>query len=538
MAARHLLCLLALTFLFPLHAAVAQSTLQDFQQSEYDRVMKVAQSRIDSLGLKVAQKPSSFTHTLLNSPVREAPQSRYFLSTLISHFADHNPAYGALQDYYCGTRTYDAATGGHTGTDWAINPFKWKMMDDQVVSVVAAATGVIVFKEDGHYDRNYNAPDSASNTVILWHPADGSRALYLHLKKFSLTAKNIGDTVSAGEFIGSIGSSGVSTGPHLHFEIRDSTNNPLDPFYGPCNTGIQASWWAQQHPYYDTDILSITAHTQLVDWGNNANDAEITYESDHFSPGDSIKFYVFLRSFYPNDSFQLKIYRPDATVFYSTPKTGTGQFYSSYYLYRSAKISASDIQGAWRAEGTLTSSNPEIGTIIRNRYFCVGQVPLPIASFSTSVSGLTVTCQNTSTHTHTCLWLFGDGSYSKEPNPVYTYQQHGYYNICLIASNGCTTDTLCSGITTGLQEQPDDKEILIFPNPANAAATVRFSTMAHPDAEIRLYNALGQLMAEVPVVRTSPDSCHIDVNTLRPGIYFVVIGSRAGTTTKKLMVAR
>jgi murein DD-endopeptidase MepM/ murein hydrolase activator NlpD len=286
--------------------SLAQPHLDDFRQSELNRMMNTAQANIDSLGLTVVKGASPVALTLLISPVRESPFNRYFLSTLISNFVDHNPVYGALQDYNCGTRTYDKPSGGHRGTDWAINPFRWKMMDDQVVSVVAAATGVIVFKEDGHYDRNYNAPDSASNTIILWHPTDGTRALYLHMKKHSLTAKNIGDTLYAGEFIGYIGSSGVSTGPHLHFEIRDSSNNSVDPFYGPCNTGIQSSWWMQQHPYYDTDIMSISMHTKLVDWGNNKNDTEVTYESDHFAPGDSIKFMCSSEAFIPMIHFNLK----------------------------------------------------------------------------------------------------------------------------------------------------------------------------------------------------------------------------------------
>jgi murein DD-endopeptidase MepM/ murein hydrolase activator NlpD len=38
-----------------------------------------------------------------------------------------------------------------------------------------------------------------------------------------------GDTVEAGQFIGSVGSSGVSTGAHLHLEVLMDGVTPIDP---------------------------------------------------------------------------------------------------------------------------------------------------------------------------------------------------------------------------------------------------------------------------------------------------------------------
>jgi murein DD-endopeptidase MepM/ murein hydrolase activator NlpD len=63
------------------------------------------------------------------------------------------------------------------------------------------------------------------NTIILDH-GQGIHTVYMHLSKFHV---DCGDSVSKGDVIGLIGSTGRSTGPHLHFgvKISDISVNPL-----------------------------------------------------------------------------------------------------------------------------------------------------------------------------------------------------------------------------------------------------------------------------------------------------------------------
>lgn len=65
------------------------------------------------------------------------------------------------------------------------------------------------------------------NTVIL-KADDGTKRLYGHMQSI---AENItvGARVLARDIIGYVGSTGNSTGPHLHYEVRDANNNPIDP---------------------------------------------------------------------------------------------------------------------------------------------------------------------------------------------------------------------------------------------------------------------------------------------------------------------
>jgi murein DD-endopeptidase MepM/ murein hydrolase activator NlpD len=63
------------------------------------------------------------------------------------------------------------------------------------------------------------------NAVYIRH-ADGTQTRYGHMSKIGVKK---GQKVGAGANIGAVGSTGVSSGPHLHFEVRDSSGKAIDP---------------------------------------------------------------------------------------------------------------------------------------------------------------------------------------------------------------------------------------------------------------------------------------------------------------------
>ena len=67
------------------------------------------------------------------------------------------------------------------------------------------------------------------NCILVRH-SDGTTSRYAHLSGYNCS---VGNKVAAGELIGYVGSTGNSTGPHLHFEviINGSTVNPA-PYLG------------------------------------------------------------------------------------------------------------------------------------------------------------------------------------------------------------------------------------------------------------------------------------------------------------------
>ena len=67
--------------------------------------------------------------------------------------------------------------------------------------------------------------------IIIDHVIDGQEvsSMYAHMLQGSLEL-SIGEAVTVGQIIGAVGSTGASTGAHLHFEVRMNGTLPVDPY--------------------------------------------------------------------------------------------------------------------------------------------------------------------------------------------------------------------------------------------------------------------------------------------------------------------
>jgi murein DD-endopeptidase MepM/ murein hydrolase activator NlpD len=131
----------------------------------------------------------------------EATSDAQFLPTIWAHLGKINNEFGFRRNPF-GGRTYEF----HAGMD---------IDGERGDTVMAPANGVVIKAEwQGGY----------GNMIEIDH-GNGLTTRYGHLSKIEVT---VGDTIQRGQLIGLIGSTGRSTGPHLHYELRlnDKSINP------------------------------------------------------------------------------------------------------------------------------------------------------------------------------------------------------------------------------------------------------------------------------------------------------------------------
>ena len=90
------------------------------------------------------------------------------------------------------------ATTGHDGIDYGAG---------YGAAVYAADSGTVITAQ-------YN---SARGNYIVINHGNGMQTWYQHLSSMNVT---VGQTVARGQVIGNVGTTGISTGPHLHFEVH------------------------------------------------------------------------------------------------------------------------------------------------------------------------------------------------------------------------------------------------------------------------------------------------------------------------------
>ena len=299
---------------------------------EYEWIEKRCAENIQLLGLTNNERGTN--STTLSFPLKPATALTDCGYYHVSAGVDQNTATGAIKDYNCGTATYD----GHGGTDFSIWPYNFYKMDNNLVEVIAAAPGTILYKSDGHFDKYCASNSDTANYIIIRH-ADGSQANYFHMKKNSVTTKTVGQTVVTGEHLGFVGSSGNSSGPHLHFEVWSGSTSAtrIDPFSGACNTLNANSWWASQIPYNKTEVIKASVNTTDIvvptcpatETPNESSSFQIPFQGAGLSAGYA-KFYIFILNDTAGINVNLSILNPNGSVFNSWRYTSTVNYKTSY----------------------------------------------------------------------------------------------------------------------------------------------------------------------------------------------------------------
>lgn len=158
---------------------------------------------------------------VLERALNELEQESRQLEAIIRQYQSGNTSPQA------GTGTYVWPTPGHT---WVTSPYGMRYHPilnqrrmHQGIDIGAPMGATIVAADSGTVI--YCGWMSGYGQVIIVDHGGGLSTLYAHQSSF-LVSK--GASVSKGQAIGKVGSTGMSTGPHLHFEVRIN-GTPTDP---------------------------------------------------------------------------------------------------------------------------------------------------------------------------------------------------------------------------------------------------------------------------------------------------------------------
>ena len=109
------------------------------------------------------------------------------------------PIRGRITSAFGTYRLYNGKRlGDHRGTDIGGNPVGAK--------IKAANSGIVVFSK---------LLPTLGSAIVIDH-GQGVCSVYMHMSK---TLVSVGEKVTKGQYIGKIGNTGLSTGPHLHFGV-------------------------------------------------------------------------------------------------------------------------------------------------------------------------------------------------------------------------------------------------------------------------------------------------------------------------------
>lgn len=520
-------------------------------EEEYKQIEQQCADNVKLLELNNAHQKTMTT--LLDFPLKSANGFKDCGYYYISNYADHDAASPGIQDWNCGNVTYD----GHRGTDISTAPYPfYKLLNDEV-EVIAAAAGTIIAKADGNFDKNCALNNLPANYIVIQH-ADNSRAFYYHMKMNSVTTKTIGQTVSVAEYLGIVGSSGNSDGPHLHFEIwSGATANTLqDPFAGSCNTLNATSWWANQKPYTEPAILKAQMNN-VPPVFPACPTTESSNEDSCFAAGASARFYIFMRNATSSLTANMQIINPNGSIFSSWTYTNANNY---KFLYAFSTRVLPSVAGTYTFEATYDG-------VSCSKIFTINCVATPTTEPGTAPNApLNLTAANNGSLTNNITWT--DNS-NDEDNFVLYYNKGGVSNYTVLATlpaNTTTythtglsyTTTYCYQTTatnsagtsafsntacattpangTGITEQNFlNLNTQVFPNPTSGEVMLQFPLLG-AEARIEVINSMGEIVQSTKQA-VNKNNLLIQLPKEK-GLYFIKVTAGANniSTVKKVVV--
>lgn len=259
------------------------------------------------------------------------------------------------------------------------------------------------------------------------------------------------------------------------------------------------------------DSLCIGSESTDIDYTQSSIFSERMYSANHASPLNSVN-YEYVES------------QVSGTLNASYTYTNTGAY----------EVVARDTFKLWGPGGTVTECLATdtfdivvLDTVLNGDYI-----------YNIALGGLGVQFFPATSTDSTWLvkWIFDDmGAESTDLAPSHVFSAPGLYDVQMIISNGCYTDTVEKEIgVVGINEF-DLGEVSIYPNPSKDGV-VNITGMENKLRSLSIRNALGQ------VVYTNTNlnnQIKVDLSNTVYGVYFVTLESEdRKTLTRKLIISK
>lgn len=336
------------------------------ERASIDAMLRVSRTELISQGLLT--EGARGDNELMNFPLAMAPSSDWNAAYAISGYVDQDPSTG-FQSHICDNRTYN----GHMGTDYYSWPFGGYLMENELLHIIAAAPGTIIYKNDGQFDQQCDGNSNLTWNAVYVEHSDGTIAWYGHMKAGTLTSKSVGQTVELGEYLGVVGSSGFSTGPHLHFELHNGDGSLIDPYFGDCNATDFASTWVNQDPYWEMQLNTLLTHDAVPEFGCPAENEEPNIQ-EYFNTFETVYMAAYYKEQISGAQIDYRVRTPDGIVYSNWPQTMDANYESSYW-YWTFQVPVGAVSGTWTFEADFNGD-----TFIREFY--VNQQPSGLSDLS------------------------------------------------------------------------------------------------------------------------------------------------------------
>lgn len=165
----------------------------------------------------------------------------------------------------------------------------------------------------------------------------------------------------------------------------------------------------------------------------------------------------------------------------------------------------------------------------------------PNAAFTFNTFSLTASFSNLSDNGQSYLWIFGDGQpNSTDPNPVHTYAEDSTYQVTLIVTNLCGSDTITIPVTVmklGVGEETVVSSFNLYPNPTEGNITVTFDVPSKQNVGIMLTDVTGRMiMNDALQGYTGTYTKQYNFETLDRGVYLYTVRTENGVITKRIVL--